>query len=148
MFCRTYQASAPSSSRLRRCGSVNRLSFWLKVCFSLGSCALLLELVDWSGFFKVARAADIGWLLVVFVIANADRMLMAYKWRLLLSRSGVKASTSQAFAAYYVGAFWDSLMVVPLTGDIARGTWLTRRVGDGAKIISSMVVENPAPHKA
>jgi uncharacterized protein (TIRG00374 family) len=116
-------------------------AFWARAAVSLAICSLLFWWIDWSEVGEMLRQASGYWLLAALIAVNADRLLMAYKWRMLLSGSDAALSIKVAVQAYYVGEFWSSFLPSSVGGDAARIVWLMRRVEAGPVIISSIVVE-------
>jgi uncharacterized protein (TIRG00374 family) len=116
-------------------------AFWARTAVSLAICSVLFWWIDWSGVGEMLRQAKGYWLLAALIAVNADRLLMAYKWRMLLSGSNTALPMKVAVQAYYVGEFWSQFLPSSVGADAARIVWLMRRIGSGPAIISSIVVE-------
>lgn len=73
-----------------------RTSFLVRVGVSLGLLVLLFAFVDRAEFARRLGAADPGLLLLVVVIVTGDRLLMAWKWWLLVRGREAAVSLSKA----------------------------------------------------
>lgn len=118
---------------------------WIGTVFryaiSFIACAALLWWIDWIVFIQTIELANWYWLVAVLAVILGDRAFMVYKWMILLRSSGVAVSWGMAFRAYFVGAFAEAFLPASIGGDVMRVTWLTYRIANSGKIISSVVVE-------
>lgn len=113
----------------------------LKVLFTLGACGFLVALVDWRQVARLSARADATWLAVVVVMAFADRAFMAFKWIRLVRASDERFPQAELTRAYYVGCFWGKFLPASVGGDLIRVAWLAGRFGQGAFLLSSVMVE-------
>jgi glycosyltransferase 2 family protein len=89
----------------------------------LGLCLLLVLvffLVDLETAWRHLRQADPLFLLCLLILLSADRLLMSWKWTLLLSCRGVALSQATALKAYYLGTFAGSFLPTTLGSDALR----------------------------
>ena len=112
-----------------------------RYAISFIACAALLWWIDWTVFLQTIELANWYWLVAVLAVILGDRAFMVYKWMILLRSSGVAVSWGMAFRAYFVGAFAEAFLPASIGGDVMRVTWLTYRIANSGKIISSVVVE-------
>lgn len=114
---------------------------WLNAVVSLAAIGLLVWWMEWSQVKRLATAANGRWLVVGFMICHLDRILMAYKWGVLLKKSGINVANRELILAYYVSGFWGSFLPVSFSDDVIRISWLKNSLGNGSKILSSVVIE-------
>jgi uncharacterized membrane protein YbhN (UPF0104 family) len=116
------------------------LSLALRLTVSLSLLALL-GLVVAEPRDLIGRIGGMDGVLLIGALAltAADRMLMAYKWRLLLRARGNAISLWTAVRAYFASSFAGLFLPVTLGADAVR-IMATRRFGI-ADITASIVVE-------
>ncbi len=81
------------------------------------------------------------WLPAVFVLANLDRLLMAFKWSLLLEAQGLRPGFRSVLASYYSGTLWGALLPMSVGADLVRGVHLYRSTAEGRRVVASIVME-------
>ncbi len=70
--------------------------------FGVALLSLLLWTIEPRALLDVIAEVHVGLLLVACVILALDRLLMAYKWNLLLGSKGIRISTLLALRLYHV----------------------------------------------
>jgi glycosyltransferase 2 family protein len=92
---------------------------------------------------KIHPLTPMGWLYlgVVALLANADRLVMAYKWNILLRAKGVMLSLFDVVRSYYIGTFWGLFLPASVGGDVVRGYQVAAQTNRGKDITSSIMVE-------
>jgi len=100
----------------------------------------LLTLVDVREVFGLLLAASPALLLVVLALHTADRLLMAFKWWLLLEAEDLGVSFGEAVRAYYIASFAGLFLPMTVGADIVR-TVTMRHAGQTTKIIATIGVE-------
>lgn len=101
----------------------------------------LLSRTDLSIVFK--KIETIHWipLLSVILIAHADRILMALKWRLLVQSSGLTITPTAAVINTYMGNFAGQFLPAGLGGDIVRIFMLRKLRMPTVEVTSSIAIE-------
>ena len=87
------------------------------------------------------RVRQWGWLPAVVVLANLDRLLMAYKWSLLLAALGLRPGFRSILASYYSGTLWGALLPMSVGADLVRGVHLHGAGASGRSIAASIIME-------
>jgi len=84
-----------------------------------------------------------GWLYVALValLMNADRVLMAYKWSILLRAKQVGLPFAEVVRSYYIATFWGAFLPTSLGGDAVRAYRVSKQTRVPGEIISSIVLE-------
>jgi hypothetical protein len=103
--------------------------------------ALLASAMDWSRIGAIVRNASIPMLALFVVLAFADRIFMALKWRVLLLASNVPVSMSEAVRSYLVGSFVGMFFPTSVGGDIVRLFVLGIEPGRRETVAATIVVE-------
>jgi uncharacterized membrane protein YbhN (UPF0104 family) len=121
---------------------VNRrvLPLALRLTVSLGLLALLTFSIG-DPREIVARAASMRAvpLALAFALTILDRVLMAVKWRVLLTARGVRMPLSTAVRAYFASSFAGLFLPVTVGADAVR-IFASRQYG-AAEVTASIVVE-------
>jgi uncharacterized membrane protein YbhN (UPF0104 family) len=116
------------------------LSLALRLTVSLGLLALLSLVVAEPG--ELARRLSgmrVPMLLVAFVLTAGDRVLMAFKWWILLRARGIGMPLATAVRAYFASSFAGLFLPVTLGADAVR--LVASRQYGAADITASIVVE-------
>ena len=82
-----------------------RRGFLFRLAVSVGLLLLLLLFVDWGRLGARLGAANAAPMLAVVLLATADRLLMAWKWWLLVQARDVTLGLWPAVRAYYLASF-------------------------------------------
>jgi uncharacterized protein (TIRG00374 family) len=107
------------------------------------STLLVVWLVRLGGTAEIRDAlarADIAWLGLVVILSNADRVLMAYKWNLLLLAKRIELPLVSIVRTYYKAVFLG-LVGVSVAPDVYRVAVLSRQTKRFDDVMSSVVVE-------
>lgn len=94
---------------------------WWRLALGLGLLlALFLHLVDPRQVWTHLRGGDPLLLLALMLWLSADRLLMSYKWTLLLNSRGIAIGQGEALRAYYLGTFAGCFLPTTLGADALR----------------------------
>jgi uncharacterized protein (TIRG00374 family) len=117
-----------------------RRVFW-KVALSLGLLGLVVYFVDFRHVVAMVTAANPWYLAAVLGLIQLDRVLMAYKWELLLLAMRVQVPLSRLFLAYSVAPLAGIVLPSTIGGDAFRVYMFTRDGVDSHALLASIVVE-------
>jgi uncharacterized membrane protein YbhN (UPF0104 family) len=115
-------------------------SLLLRVAVSVGLLALLVAFVDWRRLGRLLAGADPAFLALVVLLATADRLLMAWKWWLLIRGRAAAVSLWAAVRAYYLASFAGYFLPMTVGADAIRVTTLAGG-GRTAGLVASVVLE-------
>lgn len=101
---------------------------------------VLLGLVDRAELGRRLGAAHPGFLLLIVGLVTADRLLMAWKWWLLVRGREAAVSLWAAVRAYYVASFAGLLLPMTVGADAVRIAALAGQ-GRTAGLVASVVLE-------
>lgn len=130
-------ATAPPGAASRDGRRPNRLGWALAALILLG-CVLFVDLGEIAR--TAQRLAPVE-LAILLLVATADRLLMGYKWSLLLRPAGVKTPTSRIIRYFYQANFAGSFMPSHAGGDVLRAWWVMRDSGVSHPVFASLLVE-------
>ncbi len=117
-----------------------RASFLFRVGVSVGLLALLIAFVDRSQLTSRLAGAEPWFLLLVLGLATADRLLMAWKWWLLIRGREAAVSLWAAVRAYYLASFAGYFLPMTVGADAVR---IATLAGGGRTpgLLASVVLE-------
>lgn len=124
--------------RARREGG--RRGLCLRIAVSLALLVLLVIFVDWGRLGARLGAADPVLMLAVVALASADRLLMAWKWWLLVRGRDATLGLWSAVRAYYLASFAGYFLPMTVGADAVRIGALAG-AGRTAVLVASVVLE-------
>ncbi len=113
----------------------------LRLLLSGGLIAFLFTTVDTGLIAKRLADGQLAFLFVAFLVALADRVLMTYKWSLLLRAKGIRIPLPDLTVAYLVSTFLGLFLPATLGGDALRAYAVSRGGHQGSHVVSSIIVE-------
>lgn len=81
---------------------------------------LLARTVNWSHIVEIIRNLRMEYAVAVVILAFADRIFMALKWRVLLAASRITVPARETIRAYLVGSFVGMFFPTSVGGDLVR----------------------------
>jgi uncharacterized membrane protein YbhN (UPF0104 family) len=122
----------------RRTGG--RRAFLVRLAVSAALLLLLVGFVDWGQLAARLRTAEPGAIAAVLALATADRLLMAWKWWLLVRSRDAGLGLGTAVRAYYVASFAGYFLPMTVGADAVRIGALAGRART-ATLVASVVLE-------
>jgi uncharacterized protein (TIRG00374 family) len=113
----------------------------LKLALGLLILVLLVRHVEWHRLRTALGGVSLPLLGVSFAILMVEALLVTHKWRLLLVGGGVEAPFWYLYKVYIKSGFLAFFVPSAISGDVYKGLALTRRVGAGQRVASSIVLE-------
>ncbi|MDH3733363.1 MAG: flippase-like domain-containing protein [Gemmatimonadota bacterium] len=113
----------------------------LQFGLSLGLLAMVFLIVDLRATFAELRHASVAWVVVGLAFTVLSRVLMAYKWNLLLRAKGHVVSHLEVIRLYYVSSFLGLLLPSTVGSDVARAMLLRDDDRTMSEVVSSIIVE-------
>ena len=113
----------------------------LQLALTLLTIGLVAWVVDWGRFVDLVRTARPGLLGLAAALFAADRLLMSYKWRLLLTAQGARVSLWECWGLYSLATLSGVVMPATIGGDVLRSAWLWRRGVPGSRSLASIALE-------
>jgi uncharacterized membrane protein YbhN (UPF0104 family) len=131
------RAGAPPGAASRDGRRSNRLG-WILAGLILLGCILFVDLDDVARTLGRLTPVELALLLL---ISTADRLLMGYKWALLLRIAGVAIPTRRVIRYFYQASFAGSFLPSHVGGNILRAWWVMRDSGVSNPVFASLLVE-------
>lgn len=125
-------------------------STWVRGVLSLGILWWLSTRIDMADAWRAIVSIRLPHLLLVLLLVAVDRVIMIYRWVLLLRASGVPITTARAADIFLVSSFVGSFLPAGVGADAARAyslrnhTRLRPGAGDadtGGEALASVVVD-------
>src|SRR5688572_8724748 len=102
---------------------------WLRISITVLACALLLiYVVDVRAVLQTLSRCDPMWALVALGVFTLDRVLMSYKWGLLLKIRGYTVTLTERLMVYCSSMMWGLALPSTVGADGIR-ILLVRRFG-------------------
>lgn len=103
--------------------------------------ALLARGIDFGASAHAIAAIDLRYLALVLALVACDRMVMIWRWVLLLRSSGVPIGLAQAARVFLVSSFVGSFLPAGVGADAARAYGLSREAVSGSEALASVAVD-------
>jgi glycosyltransferase 2 family protein len=120
---------------------MKRFYFFLRLFLSLGLIIFLITLVDLNELTQVLAQGSLRLIALAYFLGILDRILMAYKWRILLQARQIYLSLKDATILYLTCTFLGLLLPATVGGDIFRAYAVTKDEDTVGDVISSIVLE-------
>ncbi len=96
------------------------LSNILKIGITLIGLIIVLREVELETVILTLTQAQLGWVMVSFLLVNASLVLRAYRWSTLLKGVGARLGMGRLVELYFVGNFFNMFLLSGLGGDVVR----------------------------
>jgi hypothetical protein len=113
----------------------------LKILLSVLITVLLVRYMNFQEVLSTLRKVQIRYLVIVFLLINADRIFMAYKWKILLKAKQLDTPLFSLVRGYYLSTFLGPFLPTSVGDDVVRGVSVTKTGIGSINIFSSIVIE-------
>jgi uncharacterized protein (TIRG00374 family) len=114
---------------------------WTRLILSAAILWWLSTRIDMAGAWRALVTVHLGYLALVLVLVGIDRLVMIYRWVLLLRASGVSIPIRKAADIFLVSSFVGSFLPAGVGGDAARAVSLRNQTVEGGEALASVVVD-------
>ena len=111
---------------------------WGLALLILVGCAFFVDLRQLGA---ALRGLELRQIALLLLISTADRLVMAYKWGLLLRIAGVATPMPRLIRIFYQANFTGSFLPSHVGGDVLRAYWVMRETAIGHPVAASLLVE-------
>lgn len=111
-----------------------RLWFWVRLVVTLGLVAVLLRTVNFRNAIETLSRADLALVLLILPLSLFDRLVMAFKWNLLLRARNRGLRVLDVFRIYLAATFVGFWFPTGVGADVYRAV----RVGAGSRGVSDV----------
>jgi uncharacterized protein (TIRG00374 family) len=113
----------------------------IRILVSAGLLALVIWLADWRAIGSVLKTVELKWVSVAFVMSAADRVILNFRWQILLAARGVLVRFLPLFRTLLAANFLGSFLPSSLGVDAVRITALCRAGQPTAQVIAATLVD-------
>lgn len=102
---------------------------------------LLVYVVDAREMMRIIGAFDAVYLGLALIAVTIDRILMTYKWTVLLNAQGHRLPLLPGVAIYCASMMWGMALPATVGADAIRAAMTAKRGFSGADVVASIVIE-------
>jgi uncharacterized protein (TIRG00374 family) len=114
----------------------------LRVALSIALIIVLLTyVVDVRELADLLRRFDPRWLAAALALVTLDRILMTFKWTLLLRAQGYRLPLLRGVTIYCSSMVWGLALPTTVGADAIRAVMVTKRGLNGTDVVTSIVIE-------
>lgn len=118
------------------------MKLWLRIALSIALVVLLFTyVVDAREVLHILQRFDATWLFIGIAVVTIDRILMTYKWTLLLRAQGYRLPLLQGVMIYCTSMVWGLALPATVGADAIRAVMVTKRGFNGTDVVTSIVME-------
>jgi glycosyltransferase 2 family protein len=118
------------------------MKLWLRIALSIVLVVLLFTyVVDAGEVVHILQRFDTRYLLLAIVVVTFDRVLMTFKWTLLLRAQGYRLPLLQGVTIYCTSMVWGLALPTTIGADAIRAVMVTKRGFNGTDVVTSIVIE-------
>jgi len=118
------------------------MKLWLRVALSILFVALLFTyVVDAREVVHILQRFDPSYLVLALLVVTLDRVLMTFKWTLLLRAQGYRLPLFQGVTIYCTSMVWGLALPATVGADAIRAVMVTKRGFNGTDVVTSIVIE-------
>ncbi len=121
--------------------ALKKPSFWIRIILSVGLLLFLASQVDLGEMWDLFVASNKWYILIAFLLGMVDRVLMAFKWNVLLKAKGMNIPLPQVTVIYWKTTFLGLFLPATVGGDALRAYALSRKNYPMGDVVSSIIVE-------
>jgi len=118
------------------------MKFWLRTTLSIVLVVLLFTFVV-DAHEVMATLGRFGplYLALAIIVVTLDRVLMTFKWTLLLRAQGYRLPLFQGVTIYCTSMVWGLALPTTVGADAIRAVMVTKRGFNGTDVVTSIVIE-------
>lgn len=120
---------------------MKKKSFWIRILLSLSLIGFLFYSIDTQETLDILARGQISYLLIALIVALGDRILMAYKWNILLKAKSVRIPLFNVTGTYLATTFLGLFLPATVGGDALRAYAVSKDGHKASDVISSIIVE-------
>ena len=121
-------------------GRIGR-SLWIRALVTAIVLILLFRKISFSETLATLSRLRIDYAMAVLALVALDRVVMIWRWIILIRATGQCIAAKSAVWIYLVSAFIGSFLPAGVGGDAARAYSLARRTSEGSAAVASVAVD-------
>ncbi len=132
-------------SWMRTLGHGRKFPGWVRYvlgpALTIAAIAGLALVIDWHTFFRTLQHASPGLILVATLLMVVDRLIMSWKWQMLLAPIGARISFLENWRIYSASQAAAHLLPLDVAADGLRAAWVARHGSSISAVAATIVVE-------
>lgn len=118
------------------------MKLWLRIALSIALVVVLFTyVVDGREVLSILHRFETRYLVLAIIVVTLDRVLMTYKWILLLRAQGYRLPLLQGVMIYCTAMVWGLVLPTTVGADAIRAVMVTKRGFNGTDVVTSIVIE-------
>ena len=118
------------------------MKLWLRIALSLALVVVLFTyVVDGREVLSILHRFETKYLVLAIIVVTLDRVLMTFKWTLLLRAQGYRLPLLQGVMIYCTAMVWGLVLPTTVGADAIRAVMVTKRGFNGTDVVTSIVIE-------
>ncbi len=120
---------------------MKKISRYFQVIVSIVLLVIIIRWIDFHEVLNAIKEMNYWYLFFAFLAFTLDRIIMAYKWNLLLKVKGIKISLFQAIKIYYMSTFVGLVLPATVGADLIKTHLIVKKKFSMSDVIASILVE-------
>ncbi len=118
------------------------MKFWLRIALSIALVVVLFTyVVDGREVLSILHRFETKYLVLALIVVTLNRVLMTFKWTLLLQAQGYRLPLLQGVMIYCTSMVWGLALPTTVGADAIRAVMVTKRGFNGTDVVTSIVIE-------
>lgn len=114
---------------------------WIRLLLSGGLITFLFYTIDLQETYAILARSNYSFLAIAFLVAIGDRILMAYKWNILLRAKEIRIPLLNVTGTYLISTFLGLFLPATVGGDALRAYAVSSEGHKPSDIVSSIIIE-------
>lgn len=119
----------------------NRLFVFLRFFLGFFLIAFIISRVNYDKLVELLPAIKLHFILIGLIWLLLDRVIMAYRWVILLKAKGVKIPLLSIVKVYFLSSFWGTFLPSSFAPDVIRVYAVSKYNASTSDVLSSVVVD-------
>jgi uncharacterized protein (TIRG00374 family) len=116
-------------------------SWWIRLLITIAILWYLSRQIDMGAAARAVVSVSLPHLILVLALVALDRLVMVWRWILLLRASGAPVSSTHAAEIFLISSFVGGFLPAGVGGDAARAWALSRHTAQGSEALASVAVD-------
>lgn len=119
----------------------NRLFYFLRFFVSFFLIAFIISKVNLDKVFDLLSTVKFHFLLIGFLLMLLDRVIMSYRWAILLWAKAIKISILNIIKIYFLSSFWGNFLPSSVAPEVIKVYVASKHDANTSDVLSSVVVD-------
>ena len=116
-------------------------SLWVRALLTIAVLAYLATKIDLRDAGATLLRLDLTAALGTLALLAADRLIVVWRWLILLRAVGTRIATRSAVSIYLLSSFLGGFLLAGIGADAARAFSLSQRTAQGSQAVASVAVD-------